>query len=214
MKAKRSSFDSWLPLRCEHKKWSFFCLLNLWIDSKSIYLVHGALFFFWIKVMIWRKHLQSNRIKIIVTNLFLKNVSFWWVEIRWISVPSENYYLFLSSVSQSSNCNNGLAASSCSFKIIEDIHSAAAPSATPHLLTIFFSITLNSFLFYSFNQSCVASQLQNCFLAHNKTVFFNWNATESCRQNKFPNESLKIQAWINKENFHKINNELSSKQFF
>lgn len=88
--------------------------------------------------MIWRKHLQSNRIKIIVTNLFLKNVSFWWVEIRWISVPSENYYLFLSSVSQSSNCNNGLAASSCSFKIIEDIHSAAAPSATPHLLTIFF----------------------------------------------------------------------------
>jgi hypothetical protein len=32
--------------------------------------------------------------------------------------------------------------------------------------------------------------------------------------NKFPNESLKIQAWINKENFHKSNNELSSKQFF
>jgi hypothetical protein len=85
--------------------------------------------------------------------LFLKNVSFWWVEIRWISVPSENYYLFLSSVSQSSNCNNGLAASSCSFKIIEDIHSAAAPSATPHLLTIFF---FNYFKFVSvlfFNQS-------------------------------------------------------------
>ena len=165
--------------------------------------------------MIWRNHLQSNRIKIIVTNLFLKNVSFWWVEIRWISVPSENYYLFLSSVSQSSNCNNGLAASSCSFKIIEDIHSAAAPSATPHLLTIFFSIISNSFLFYS---SIKVALRHNCRTVSWHTtklfVFFNWNATESCRQNKFPNESLKIQAWINKENFHKSNNELSSKQFF
>jgi len=163
--------------------------------------------------MIWRRHLQSNRIKIIVTNLFLKNVSFWWVEIRWISVPSENYYLFLSSVSQSSNCNNGLAASSCSFKIIEDIHSAAAPSATPHLLTIFFQLFQIRFCFILQSKlRCVT--IAELFLGTQQNCFFNWNATESCRQNKFPNESLKIQAWINKENFHKSNNELSSKQFF